>query len=175
MSRPRDEEYYLDKRTEHVAQGDIFRDIPLTWLSATGESAGFASYAMLVTYTSGMMKQPPGTRDYKHSFRLVAPLLSFAMLLDMGLTDNQLRDMRKADKFGAFLYLPPYPGEFEESAVAAYRGCLVEHEVLEGKRVTQLQKPAAIRLQMKLATTFLGHTWDPEEFDPDLSDHWNDY
>jgi hypothetical protein len=128
---------------------------------------------MLITYTSGMMKQPPGTREYKHSFRLVAPLFSFPTLSDMGLTVDQLNSLRRSDKFGAFLYLPPYPDHFEESAVVPYRAALVEHEVLEGRRVTQLQQPAAIRLQMKLATTFLGHTWDPEEFDPDLSDHWN--
>lgn len=97
------------------------------------------------------------------------------MLSEMGFTENQLADLRRSDKFGAFMYLPAYPGEFEEGAVVPYRACLVEHEVLEANRVTQLQGPSAIQLQMKLATTFLGHTWDPEVFHPDLTDHWNEY
>lgn len=59
MARPSDEEYYIDDRTEHVAQGDIFRDIPFTWATAAGEPVGFDGYGMLLTYTSGMMKQPP--------------------------------------------------------------------------------------------------------------------
>lgn len=176
MARPRDDEYYIDHRTEHVAQGDIFRDVPLRWVSLiSDETAQIDIYGMLITYTSGMMKQPPGTREYKHSFRLVAPIFNFAMLSEMGFKDGQLEDLRRSDKFGAFLYLPPNLGELEESAVVPYRACLVEQETLEGKRVTQLQRPAAVRLQMKLATTFLGHTWDAEEFDPDLTDHWRDY
>ncbi len=176
MVRPKDDEYYIDDRTEHVAQGDIFRDVPLRWVSpSSGEPAQLDINGMLITYTSGMMKQPPGTRAYKHFFRLVAPIFSFAMLSEMGFKDGQLDDLRRSDKFGAFLYLPPYPDEFEESAAVPYRACLVEQEVLDGKRVTQLQRAAAVRLQMKLATTFLGHTWDAEEFDPDLTDHWHDY
>lgn len=176
MSRPTDEEYYLDQRTEHVAQGDIFREVPLTWMELVDgepENVTFIGHGMLITYTSGILKQPPGTRDYKHQFRLVAPIFTFAILADLGLSDEQLMDIRRSDKFAAFMYLPPYPGEFQESAVLPYRAALVAHDVLLEKRVTQLHRPAAVQLQLKLATTFLGGKWNPDDLDPDMSDHWN--
>lgn len=176
VSRPADEDYYLDDRTEHLAQGDIFRDVPLSWtvlLNGEPTEVGFVGHAMLLTYTSGMMKQPPGTHGYKHRFRLVAPIFSFALLADQGLTDDQLMGIRVNDNFAAFMYLPPYPDEFEESAVLPYRAALVDHDVLDGRRVTQLHRPAAVQLQLKLATTFLGGKWNPDDLEPDMSDHWN--
>ena len=148
----------------------------MTWMELVDDElrdVGFVGYGMLITYTSGMMKQPPGTRDYKHQFRLVAPIFSFAMLADQGLTDDQLMDIRVNDKFAAFMYLPAYPDEFEEGAVLPYRAALVKQDVLDGKRVTQLDQAAAVQLQLKLATTFLGGKWDPDDLDPDMSDHWS--
>lgn len=174
MPRLSDDDYYIDNRTEHVAQGDIFRNVPLRWVSAASEEpVGLDTYGMLITYTSGMMQQPPGARDYKHSFRLIAPVLPFALLAQMGVPETALNQVRTVDNLASFMYLPPYPDEFEESAVLPYRACLVEREVIEENRVTQLQRPAAVQLQLKLATTFLGGKWDPRDFDPDLSDHWN--
>lgn len=54
-----------------------------------------------------------------------------------------------------------------------HRPVLVHHDLLEGQRVTQLQLPAALQLQRKLAGVFLGKTWDVGIFEPDLTDHWN--
>jgi hypothetical protein len=176
MGRPDDEAYFVDSRTEHIAQGDIFRDVPFRWSSVVPEGVaevGFDGFGMLITYTSGMMKQPPGTRDYKHPFRLVAPIFSFTMLAEQGLPEDLLAEIRRSDKYANFMYLPAYPDEFEESAVLPYRPTLVEHESLEGNRVTQLQGPAAVQLQLKLATTFLGGKWNAEDLEPDLTDHWN--
>jgi hypothetical protein len=176
MPRPGDDEYYVDDRTEHVTQGDIFRDILFIWTtSVDGEQkeVGFEGYGMLITYTSGMMLQPPGSRGYKHDFRLVAPIFSFPMLMDQGLSEEILMEIRRSDKYTAYMYLPAYPQEFEESAVLPYRAALVEQRVLEQTRVTQLQRPAALQLQLKLATTFLGGKWNPDDLNPDLDDHWN--
>ncbi|MGI8774091.1 MAG: hypothetical protein ACR2KQ_03585 [Actinomycetota bacterium] len=173
MGRPPDGEYYVDNRTEHVAQGDVFRDVPFTWVVApSGGAVGFAGYGMLITYTSGMMLQPPGTKGYKHSYRLLAPVLSFPALMDIGFSEEQLLEVRRSDKYMSMMYLPAYPDEFPESAALPYRATLVHQDVLEN-RITQLQGPAALQLQLKLATAFLGGKWDPDDLKPDQSDHWN--
>lgn len=173
MARPADEDYYVDVRTEHVAQGDVFRDVPFRWPATGGEIVGFDGFGMLITYTSGMMKQPPGTREYKHRFRLMAPIFTLSMLAEQGLSEDQLLEIRRSDKYANFMYLPAYPSDFEESAVLPFRPALVEQGALEGTRVTQLRESAALQLQLKLATTFLGGKWDPADLEPDLTDHWN--
>ena len=108
MPRPNDNEYYIDDRTTHVAQGDIFRGVPFS--SASGDTGlGFSGFGMLVHYTSNMMNGSPGTQGYAHDFRLVAPILSFPMLQELGLSDEHLVNMRNGDRMGRYLYLPTYP------------------------------------------------------------------
>jgi hypothetical protein len=181
MARPNDEEYF-ELRTDHFAQGDIFKEVPFYYgdispLKNPAEpfiATGFSGYGVLITYTSGMMNQPPGTPGYAHPWRLVAPLLSIAQLAEQGVfSDQQIDGLRSQDNFGRYMYVPSFPGEFRESVVVCHRPSLVHQEVLEGRRISQLQLPAALRLQEKLATTFLGGKWDPEDLHPDLSDHWN--
>ena len=185
VGRPRDEEYYED-RTVHVAQGDIFRDVPFFYAvpeDLPSNQAGtrqpleqppsHTGYGMLLSYTSGFMAQPPGTRGYAHAFRLVAPIFPLDLLNQAGvLTEASMQQLPRDDHLGFYMYLPPYPQEFEESVVCPYRPVLVHHDLLEGRRVTQLQESAAVQLQMKLATNFLGGKWRREDLHPDLSDHW---
>lgn len=186
MSRPRDDEYYIDARTEHVSQGDIFRDLPFVYFvpeessfrqegkrRPLEEPPEFTGHGMLINYTSGFMAQPPGTRGYAHRFRLVAPIFQFEFLLELGVSQDELDRVRREDNLASYLYLPPYPGEFSESAVMPYRPVLIHHDLLEGRRVTQLQETGAIRLQQRIATTFLGGKWAAEDLKPDLTDHWN--
>jgi hypothetical protein len=191
MPRPDDEEYYEDNRTQHVAQGDIFRDLRFDFLLPEGsegldmesltveprpalqEPESFSGYGMLLSYTSGFMAQPPGSRGYRHYYRVVAPILPLAMLEDLGLPPDEIGHLRRGDIYGFYMYLPAYPGEFAESAVLPFRPVLVHHGLLLGRRVTQLQLPAAQQLQTKLASVFLGRRLKQGgDADPDLSDHW---
>jgi hypothetical protein len=169
MPKPDDNEYYVDDRTEHVAQGDVFRGVPFS--SPDGSGVGFSGFGMLLHYTSNMMDGPPGTPGYAHHFRLVAPIFPFPMLQELGLSEEQLVSMRNGDKMGRYLYLPAYPDEFPESGVVLYRPELVRQVDLDGRRVTQLQKPAAQQLQRRLARVFFGR--EMEDPDPDMTDHWN--
>lgn len=177
MPRPSDEDYYVDQRTTHFAQGDIFRDVPFysAGVAEDGDEVvpiAHEGYGILISYTSAMMQQPPGTRGYGHSWRLVAPVFSLNFLAETGLTPEQVERLRAHDTYMKYMYLPPYAGEFAESAAVLYRPALVSHDVIEGKRVTQLAEASAVRLQQRLASTFLGGKWREEDLDPDLSDHW---
>jgi hypothetical protein len=122
-----------------------------------------------------MLKGAEGTSGYAHPFRLVAPVLPLQMLIDAGFGESSIHQLRTSDHFGFYMYLPPYPHEWPESVVCPYRTVLVHQDLLEDKRVTQLQLPAAIHLQTKLGTLFLGGGWKPEDIDPPpaMSDHWN--
>lgn len=168
MPRPDNDEYFVAARTEHVAQGDIFRDVRF---NAGLETVGFVGFGMLLHYTSNMMTGAPGTPGYAHDFRLLAPIFPFPMLREMGLSDDHLVTMRNGDMMGRYMFLPPYPSEFPESGVPLYRPELVRQADLEGKRVVQLQEPAAMQLQRKLARVFFGRELkDPH---PDMTDHWH--
>jgi hypothetical protein len=174
MNKPADAEYYVPNRTEHVSQGDIFRGFEFNLPG--DEKFGFAGYGMLVTYTSGMMNQPPGTRGYQHDYRLVAPILPLAILPELGVKEGKVERIRSEDPYTHFMYLPAHPPDFEESVVLPYRPTLVLQEQLTD-RVTQLLEPAARQLQVKLFGAFLGGKPENPERDlhPDMADHWNDF
>ena len=168
MARPADGEYYHEgQRTQHVAQGDVFRDIE--FIGPDGGS--FTTYGMLIHYTSNMMNGAPGTRGYAHDSRLLAPLYAFDMLSELGITDDHLRSMRSDDLMGRYLYLPPCPNEFDECGVPIYRAQRFTQATIEGKRVAQLQLGAAKQLQRKLARVFFGTELEGEP-SPDMTDHW---
>jgi hypothetical protein len=173
MSRPDDGDYYIEYRTEHVRQGDIFAGFDF---ALPGEEYAFTSFGMLITYTSGMMNQPPGTPGYGHPYRLVAPILAFPILQDLGLPEDKIERIRSLDTYTHYMYLPPHQPEFGEAVVLPYRPILALQEHLS-ERVTQLQEPAARQLQIKLFGTFLGGKPKNPTADlhPDMADHWNDY
>jgi hypothetical protein len=172
--RPSDEEYYLDHRTEHVAQGDIFREIPFHH-PVRPEEIVFAGYAMLLNYTSSMLQGVEGTnREYRHHFRVVAPIFELAHIHehDPRWTEQKIEQLRVADDFGGWMYLPAYPDEFREGAVALFRPALALQDQLEGRRVTQLQFEAERCLCLKLAKVFAGIDAEPGDVNPDMRDHW---
>lgn len=181
MPRLQDDEYF-EERTRHFAQGDIFREVPFYYGEVNPVvnadeptiAMGYTGYGVLITYTSGILRQPPKeTREYAHPWRIVAPLVPIELLVQRGVfTDRQVEQLRRDDNFGRIMYVPSFPGEWRESGIICYQAALVYHDVLEGKRITQLKLPAAVRLQEKLATTFLGGKWNPDDLSPDLSDHW---
>lgn len=142
MPRPQDDEYYEDNRTTHFAQGDIFREVPFYYagLSEAGDEAipvSHVGYGLLVSYTSGMMLQPPGTPGYAHPWRLIAPIFPLNLLADRGFTPEQVERLRTHDTYMRYMYLPPYPGEFGECVAVLYRPALVAQDVIDEKRVTK--------------------------------------
>jgi hypothetical protein len=190
--RPGDEDYYLDHRTEHVAQGDIFEDIPfilaLPEPPPADEPIGVGTrrvletpffmhaFGMLVSHSSGFMAQPPGTRGYSHNVRSLVPLLPVTMLEESGLIDDKtFHLLRKEDKLIHYMYLPPCAGVFEEERVAVlYRTSSVHQVILDGRRRCQLTEAATKHLQAKLVEASTGRWIDPEQFQPSMGDHWND-
>jgi hypothetical protein len=106
MSRPKDEEHYTDRRTEHVAQGDIFRSVPFHFAMPPtirkgilkrhlAEPPSFVGYGILINYTSGMMKGGEGTRGYSHDFRILAPIMPIQALEEKSsLSDAQVHQLR---------------------------------------------------------------------------------
>jgi hypothetical protein len=190
--RPADTEYYMAYRTEHVAQGDIFEDLPFVMALpeppppdqpvGTGarrvlEMPFFAhGWGMLVSHSSSFMAQPVGTRGYAHAARVVAPIVPFALLDEQNvLNDDHRRLLRKEDKLLHYMYLPPSPDFFEdEHAVVLYRPALVHMDILEGRRRSQLREPAVRQLQAKLVEVWTGSWTDPAQLKPPtMADHWN--
>jgi hypothetical protein len=190
-TRPPDEDYYVHDRTEHVAQGDIFVDVPFqtalpeppppdlpTGVGARRvlETPLFAhGVGMLVSHSSQIMAQPPGTRGYAHPFRSLVPVFPIAMLHEQGLlNDDYIRLLRREDKLLHYFFLPPCLGVFEEERVALlYRPASVHQDVLEGRRRCQLSEAAVRQLQAKLVEASTGEWIDPGQFSPTMTDHWN--
>jgi hypothetical protein len=189
--RPPDDQYYLDDRTEHVSQGDLFHDIPfhisLPDPEPPDEPVGIGfrrvletplfmhSVGMLVSHSSSFMAQPVGTRGYAHVFRSLVPVLPLGMLEESDLmNEDQFRLLRKEDKLIHYMYLPPCPGMFSEERVALlYRPSLIHHDILVGRRGSQLTEAAMKQLQAKLVEVSTGRWIDPEQFQPTTADHWN--
>lgn len=171
--RPADEDYFIDDRTEHVAQGDIFREMDFP--HPANAEVSVVMYGMLLNYTSGMLEGTEGTnRLYRHAFRVVAPLFELAHIHehDPRWTEAKLDELRRFDHFGGWIYLPAYPGEFREGAAALFRPVLATQGQLEGKRVTQLSFEVSRHLCLKLAKTYAGLDADPAGVNPDMRDHW---
>jgi hypothetical protein len=173
MPRPADDEYFVESRTQHVAQGDIFMGVRIQ--HPQEEELSFETYGMLLNYTSGMLVGAEGTnREYRHIFRLVAPLFELALIqeVDERWTEEAIGHLRRGDRGAGWMYLPALPGEFEESAVALFRPVLLVQNQIEGTRVTQLQFPAARQLCLNLAKVYAAIDAEPEDVNPNMQDHW---
>jgi hypothetical protein len=189
--RPADDEYYEFERSSLLAQGDIFRDVPLAYPTTLAEvdaeehdergekwlSAGkrrFISgpldfgFAMLVTPTCAMSAQ--GAPGYAHPVRTLVVVRLLAGVVDLGfVTEQQADDLRRRDMFNNYMYLPPTPnGEIGESVALLYYPVTLHHDFIEGNRVTQLALPGAQQLQRKLGIFYAGFEVDRHEFDPPM-------
>jgi hypothetical protein len=173
MPRPGDDEYFVEFRTQHVAQGDIFRGVRIQ--HPQEEELSIETHGMLLNYTSSMLVGAEGTnREYRHSFRLVAPLFELTLLQEgeARWTEGQIDSLRGGDRMGGWMYLPAFPGEFEDSAVALFRPVLLLQNQIERARVVQLRFPAARQLCLKLVKVFAGINAEPKDVNPDMRDHW---
>jgi hypothetical protein len=190
-NRPDNAEYYVNGRTEHVAQGDIFRDVPFPMAlpepPPREESIGMGTrrvletpffmhaHGVLISHSSGFMAQPVGTRGYAHPYRVLVPVLPIAMLQEQEvLNDDLLRLLRREDKLSNFMFLPPRPGLFgAEHAACLYRPALVHMDLLEGRRLIQMSEVGVQQLQAKIVEAFTGEWIEPAQFSPTMADHWN--
>ncbi len=169
MARPVDDDYYVAWRTAHVALGDIFREVPLF------QGAEVGTFGMLLNYTSSMLVGAEGTnREYRHPFRVIAPVFEFEHIRehDDRWTASKIEQLRKADDFGGWMYLPALEGEFREAAAALFRPTLQLQEDIEDLRVTQLDFAASRHLCVKLAKAYAGVTPELPPEHPDMRDHW---
>lgn len=176
MARPNDEEYYHEgRRTDHVSQGDIFRELQFRHPAAP-EDVWFVGYGILLNYTSGVLVGAEGTnRIYRHDFRLIAPIFDLSHIHehDDRWTYQKVQQMRSADDFGGWMYLPACVGEFNESAAALFRPELMTQEQLDDRRVAQFQLEATKHLELKLARVYAGFdAINPDDLQPDMRDHW---
>jgi len=105
----------------------------------------------------------------------MAPIFPLALLDQLDLLNDDLRRLlRKEDKLLHYMYLPPCPGVWDdEQAVLLFRPALVHQEVLEERRVAQMQERGVQQLSAKLVEAFTGRWGDPEQFQPTMTDHWN--
>jgi len=187
--RPDDDEYYALDRTELFSQGDIFRDVPLAYptvLHEAGESedegadellsAGkrrFLSgplefgHAMLITPTCAMTAQ--AAVGYAHPLRTLVVVRVIEDVVGRFLSEAQVEDLRRRDRFGSYMYLPPAPEvDLPESVALLYYPVTVHHDFLDGNRVTQLAYNGAQQLQRKLGIFYAGFEVDRDEFDPPM-------
>lgn len=190
--RPGDDEYYEQDRAALFSQGDIFRDVPLGYPTVLEEAeddgepdvragdwlaAGKRRFlsgpldfgpAMLITPTCAMSAQ--GASGYAHAIRTLVVVRSLEDVVESGfLSKDQAADLRRRDRFGNYMYLPPTAdGEMLESVALLYYAITVHHDFLEGNRITQLGYEGARQLQHKLGVFYAGFDVDRAEFDPPM-------
>lgn len=182
-------DYYLSKLTEHQAQGDIYDSVKFVYateIEEGWEASGIRKMAvnpmegvwggLLISHTCAFVAQPPGTSGYSHPFRLVAPVWPIGLLTEK-LTDREIDNLREHDPYLGYMYLPADGGiVMEESAALLYRPALVTESALSNEsRHGRLTEGAMRVLQMKLTETFTGLRVKRDQFQPDMSDSWNDY
>jgi hypothetical protein len=128
------ENYYVTDLASHTSQGDIYADVPFvhrtrirsadqdpsgkrTRPAGPGEPEGdleMIAAGIVCNYTCGFVAQPPGTPGYAHPFRLVAPILPFAMLSEAGMPDGQLEGLVRNGGANGFMYMPCEPFGFDD-------------------------------------------------------------
>lgn len=181
--RPTDDQYY-ETRFAEFSQGDIFRDVPLSYPLPANEisvedggegSRAFLSgplsfgMAMLITPTCSMRAQ--GTSGYAHPIRTLVPVLPLddSLREGAGITDEKLGLCRSYDGLINYMYLPADPsGELPESLALLYMPITLHHDFLDGQRITQLAVEGARQLHRKLQWFFTSVLDPREAFSPPL-------
>lgn len=187
-----DADYYeITKRTNLFSQGDVFRDIPLSYPTLIGEykndqehqseeylAAGtrrFLSgpldfgFALLINPSCSITAQ--GVADsYAHPIRTLLTIQPVKKLLGEGvLRQGQLDQLRHTDTFTNYMYLPALPAAmFPESLALLYYPITLHHRFLEGQRITQLTYQGTQHLQRKLVAYYGGIDVDQKNFNPPM-------
>lgn len=173
--RPADGDYYAE-RSDHVRQGDLFRDVPLGYPmppDAVDHTEGRRKFlagpfepgfGMLLSPTCSMRAQ--GADGYAHPVRMLAPVLSLEQLLESGAVKQpSIADVRAHDHLVNYLYLPALEAEgLPESMALLYAAITVHHDYLKERRIAQLSEIAAVHLKYKLTALFGGTLFAHEDF-----------
>lgn len=187
--RPADSNYYERERVPLFSQGDIFRDVPLSYPTLGREilfdeeavergARAFLSGplefgpAMLLTPTCSMRAQ--GVEGYAHPVRTLVPILPTETLLEAGIMRRDALGLaRKYDALINYMYLPALEVEelefaTVESLALVYMPVTLHHDLIDGNRVTQLGLEGAKQLHRKLAWFMTGWLEGRDFFEPPM-------
>ena len=194
---------YFDQNhnVQHASQGDIFDSLPFVWAQPSApelEPRGqrkrgmlAAKYSvpaapvydgMLLNYTCSFVAQPPGTPDYAHDSRLVAPIVPLRSLRDFKVSPGEMRRVRDSGGTNGIMYLPAVRDDLVDdewnghAAVCLYRATAVTQGLLDvSGRLARLSESAQRILMARLVEQLGGYLPDPFHPDfptPDRSDSW---
>lgn len=173
--RPNDEEYWTSAWSTVLFAGDLFEAIPFgdqplaVHTDEEGSGKHFLgeiafAFGLLITPTCDMAEQHSGS-GAAHPYRVLVPVLPLAAVAaETEALEQSLGLVRGRDAVGAYMYLPPLAGAFEDESVAClFRPTLVSDELLAEppRRIAQLQPIARRHLKVKLA-----HYWGRVIVDP---------
>lgn len=181
--RPADQDYY-EERLAFLSQGDIFRDVPLSYPLparevADDEGGGARRFlsgpldfgtAMLITPTCSMRAQ--AADGYAHPVRTLVPVMPLdeELTRDLRLDEEQLRFVRAYDGLINYMYLPASESlGLPESLALLYMPITLHHDIIDGQRITQLAVEGARQLQRRMVWFASG--WQAETramFDPPM-------
>jgi len=191
-------DYYADHGVSHTVQGDVYDDVAcavsdlppqrpenrgrrrLRRPFEEGVSLFQASPRPVVvcSYTCGFVAQPPGTPGYSHDYRIVAPILRFQELKDLGMSNGDLRRLNEDGGRQGFIYLP-WPKEEkgqEDAAACLYRPSCVTQQLLDARpRLKRMTQKGLKLLHIRLIQVISPNLFPPDDEglrDADLSDSW---
>lgn len=169
-------EYYCE-RTDHLLQGDLFKEIPLGYpfppeaLDHSHGSRKFLSgpfdsgFGLLLTPSCSMAAQgDPG--KYAHPSRILAPVRPLDELVTAGTIKAAAIDaLRAYDHLANYLYLPALENAaMPESLALLYMPITIHHDYLEDRRIAQLTPSAANHLKRQLTYHFAGELYSHDDF-----------
>src|SRR5688500_12293624 len=159
-------DYYGPPPTRHVAQGDVFSEVPFALgdvkrrkFKGAGkrqrplfgphksqtEPLAYLNYTglgVVCSYTCGFMAQPVGTEGYGHPYRLMAPIISIEDLAAEGVPRSEPQNLKGSGGSDGYMYVPP-PLTGEPAIICLYRMTLVHQDALdELDRVTSMSEAA---------------------------------
>ena len=185
--RPSDEEYYVERRTVELSQGDVLafgvRPIAARIESEASEAADdnpplLVSASLRPAALSMVISPRVSIRWRDQNTRLLAPIISVERFASDGQRWGEIDTARNSDSLLHHMYLPPSEAfEITEGLVALHQAITVYRDLLEDAegrplpdlRRAQLAEPAARQLQRKLVWYVTGGLkLPPEQFQPPL-------
>jgi hypothetical protein len=177
LTRPEDDNYYVEPWSDTFLQGDLFDHVPLAMpappdavLLVEGErrflSGPFeAGPAMLVSPSCTIAAQGGAAGAYAMPHRALVPIRPVDELRSGGAISEQNLGNLRADRMRNYLYLPAC-SKFNESAALLYMPITVHHDVIAKDRFAQLSGAAYWHLRVKLMVYAGGFLLDPAELGP---------